>query len=623
VTIRRKVAVFLALASAALLAVMAITSRILLLDSFVQFEEREVRLNVGRAGNALFDELNDLALTVIDYSHYDRMYAYLLNRDPSFPEGEFGNLDALRANFVGIFDLTGEMVFGRAVALPDFKPDRIPQGLPEVFGASSSLLRRPGAEAAISGVLLLPAGPMLIAVSPILPNDRKGLVRGTLVMGRWLDERDINQLSLRTRLSLSLRTINEPGLMEDFRAALRTLSINQPESVRVLGPNVVAGYLLVKDIQNQPALILKIDLPRTVYSQGKLTVRYLTLWILAAGIVFGGTMFLLLDRAVLSRLTRLSGSVEVIGRLGRISARVQVDGNDELTTLGRTINQTLDGLEAAEESLRRTNVELEDRVRRRTAQLAASKELAEAASHAKSDFMANVSHELRTPMNGIMGMLDLALDAELNAELRDDLQTARFSASAMMTVISDILDFSRLDAKQLNLRLMRFSVADCVGAALETLGETAAEKGLSIVADVVRSLPQTLVGDPVRIGQILSNLVGNAIKFTERGQVRVRVETESETVEQIELHFSVSDTGIGIPAEKQNEIFERFTQVDMSSTRKHGGLGLGLTICSQLVREMGGRIWVESKIGTGSTFHFTVRVQRALQDKAEPVGTLC
>ena len=621
-TIRRKVPVFLVLTSVSLLAVIAITSRVLLLNSFVHFEEREVRLNVERAGNALSDELNDLALTVIDYSHYDRMYAYMVKRDPSFPEGEFGNLDALRANFVGIFDLNGEMVFGTAVVLPDFKSDRVPQGLPDLIAASGGLLRRPGVESPVSGVLLLPAGPMLIAVSPILPGDRKGLVRGTLVMGRWLDQREVGLFSRKTRLSLSLRPFNDSALTEDFRVARRLLSVNQPVSVRVLGPNVVAGYLLVKDVQNQPALILEIELPRTVYSQGKLTVLYLMLWILAAGIVFGCTMFLLLDRAVLSRLTRLSGNVEAVGKLGQISARVQVDGNDELTTLGRTINQTLDGLEAAEESLRRTNAELEDRVRRRTAQLAASKELAETASHAKSDFMANVSHELRTPMNGIMGMLDLALDIELSAELRDDLQTARFSANAMMTVISDILDFSKLDAKQLNLRLMQFNMADCVGAALETHSGAAAEKGLNIISDVVRSLPQTLVSDPKRIGQILSNLVGNAIKFTERGEVRVRVEAASETDQQIELHFSVSDTGMGIPAEKQNEIFERFTQVDMSSTRKHGGLGLGLAICSQLVKEMGGRIWVESKMGKGSTFHFTVRVQRALQEKLVLEGTL-
>src|ERR1700693_3438959 len=239
---------------------MAITSRVLLLDSFVQFEEREVRLNVGRAGNALSDELNDLALTVIDYSHYDRMYAYLLNRDPRFPEGEFGNLDVLRANFVGVFDLTGEMVFGKAVVLPDFKSDRIPQGLAAFLTTSGSLLRRPGVESPVSGVLLLPAGPMLVAVSPILPGDRKGLLRGTLVMGRWLDQRDVDQLSRQTRLSLTLRPINDSGLTEDFRVARLTLSVNQPVSVHVLGPNVVAGYLLVKDVQNQPALILKIKL---------------------------------------------------------------------------------------------------------------------------------------------------------------------------------------------------------------------------------------------------------------------------------------------------------------------------------------------------------------------------
>ena len=196
-TIRRKVPVFLVLASAALLAVMAITSRVLLLDSFVQFEEREVRLNVGRAGNALSDELNDLALTVIDYSHYDRMYAYLLNRDPSFPEREFGNLDVLRANFVGVFDLTGDMVFGKAVILPDFKSARIPQGLAAFLTTSGGLLRRPGVESPVSGVLLLPAGPMLVAISPILPGDRKGLLRGTLVMGRWLDQRDVDRFPAR------------------------------------------------------------------------------------------------------------------------------------------------------------------------------------------------------------------------------------------------------------------------------------------------------------------------------------------------------------------------------------------------------------------------------------------
>ena len=615
-TIRRKVPVFLALISIALLAVVATTSRVLLLDSFVHLEEREVRLNMQRAGNALSDELGELMRSVTDYANYDRMYAYLATHDPKFPEGEFGNLDALRANFVGIFDLTGAMVFGKAITLPDFRAAGVPSGLLNSLNPAG-MLRRPGTDRAFSGIVFLPEGPMLIAVSPILTGERKGPARGTLAMGRWLDQNQIERLSRKTSLSLSFQPIANPRLPADFAAARSLLSAKHTEVVRPLGAKMVAGYLLIADLSGNPALILKVELPRTVYSQGQATVLYLILWMLAAVVVFGATIHFVLDRAFLSKLARLSSGVEAIGRLGKISARVHVEGQDELAVLGGAINQTFDALELAEESLRRTNAELEERVRNRTAELAASTAVAEAASRVKSEFLANVSHELRTPMNGIMGMIDMTLATDVDSEQCDYLQTAKFSAAAMMSVVSDILDFSKLDAKELALWSVQFSVVDCVTAAVEALATTASQKGVPVFSDVDRSVPPTVTGDAVRIGQILKNLVGNAIKFTERGRVQVRVETEAETKETVQLHFSVADTGIGIPREKQREIFESFTQVDMSSTRKHGGLGLGLTICTELVHKMGGRIWVESEVGKGSTFHFTVRLRHV--PHADPV----
>jgi signal transduction histidine kinase len=617
-TIQQKVPLILALTLVGLLFAVSVTSRVLLLDSFVQLEEREVRLNLQRAHNALLDDLADVSRPVRDYSTYDRMYAFMVNRDPTFAEAEFGNLDTLLANFVGIFDLDGKMIFGKAVDLPSFKPAEIPRGLMEDLAASSDLLRRPGVESPLEGVLMLPAGPMLVALSPILTGERKGPARGTLVMGRWLDAREVNRLEQKTRISLSLLPVSAPKVPADMEAARAALSDDQPALVRPLSQESVAGYLAIKDLHAKPALILKVEVPRQIYAQGKATLRYLILWLFGAAIAFGGVTHLLMSRVVLVPLARLSGEVESIGRRQQVSDRVPMRGNDELTMLAGTINQTLEALERAEESLRKSHAELEDRVRERTAELAASKEAAEAASRIKSEFLANMSHELRTPMNGIMGMIDLALDTDSSAERADYLETARSSAAALMTILKDILDFSKMETETLALRSVQFQVADCVTAALQTLGTTADQKGLQMLSDIGPGVPESVFGDPVRLGQILLNLVGNAIKFTEHGKVTVRVEAQEPTNETIGMHFAVSDTGIGVPPEKLRAIFEGFTQADMSTTRKHGGIGLGLAISAELVKTMGGRMWVESQLNAGSTFHFTVRLRRALQP--EPVA---
>src|SRR5579862_1706240 len=589
-TLRKKTLLIIVVVVTVAIAVLSAVTRVVLLGSFAELEERQAHRNVERVLSAVADDVAGVDQQCRNAATWDKAYAFIQNANPDFVKSEIGygafsDLAVRRLNTEVYVRHSGEIVFGEGFDLAAQKETPIPEGLRDHIYAGSRLLAEDGA----SGIVRLPRGPMLISGRPVSTTEGKGPLLGSLIMGRYLDAGEVKRLGERTHLSVTLQT------------ASQQISGQDGIRIRPLNSETVAGYALLRDLYGKPLLTIAVDMPREIYSRGRISVLYFEISLAVVGLVFGLVVIILLEKVILSRMTRLGADVTAIGENSDFSARVSPSGSDELSSLAVAINRMLDGLE-------RSQYEIARRGRAQEEALAA-KQTAEESSRAKSAFLANMSHELRTPLNAIIGYSEmLCEDAEDRRDdgVAADLVRITSAGKHLLTLINEVLDLSKIEAGKMELFWEDAWPAKILEDATGTMTALAQQNGNKLVVNCAPNLPPMHV-DVMKFRQSLYNLLSNACKFTRNGSIRVDViPVIANGAEAIE--WRVSDTGIGIAPDQMDKLFRPFSQIDASTTRKYGGTGLGLAISQRFCQLMGGAFTVHSEPGKGSTF--TIRLPR-------------
>ncbi|MFZ5427620.1 MAG: CHASE4 domain-containing protein [Thermodesulfobacteriota bacterium] len=612
--IRRKVLTLYALTAAGVLFLLLAGAKVILLERLSLLEQDDVRLDMDRVLAATGGLLDAMQAVAKDYGNWDDTYAYMAAPYDAYIQANFvdATFQNLKLDMVLLAGSSGEVLYSQGYDLHEKQMRDVPPSWERLFrehGFFSGETMRADPDGR-KGLVLTDEGPLMVVVKPVLTSDAQGPARGVIVMGRLLGDEAIKRLSQLTLLSLFWVEIeNIRALIPEVEQGQPTPAAKAPTAVRPLSRSLAEGLSLVRDMKGEPIGAWRIELERSLHSKGVAGTVYFLSVMVAGGVVFAVLFAIIMERVVLGRLAGLSGQVESIAAHGDPSRRVASPGDDEIGELAVAINGMLEGLEKSSSELKAA-----------AAELRAARDAAEQASQAKSRFLATMSHEIRTPLNALTGFTELACDKDAGDRLPEYLEDIRGASEHLRNLIEDILDFSKIEAGRLELESAPFNpgrLASETGALFDTLARA---KGLAFELDVDDKAEAMVLGDSLRLRQVLSNLLDNALKFTGSGKVALRARVTPSGADRLAVLFEVEDTGVGISAESLSRIFDPFTQEDSSTTRRFGGTGLGLAICREIVALMGSELFAESTAGKGTRFVFEVEFPRSYARDFAPTG---
>jgi signal transduction histidine kinase len=584
-TLRRRTLFVVMVTLATLMVLMYAVADITFMRSIVELEQANAQDSVKKVRNIMIKELDELDGTAWDWAAWDDTYAFMEDGNEEYLESNLvpGTFTALRLNFMLYLDSSGQLVYGKAVNLESESEVPLPEGIEVHIAPGSPLLQHEDVESTVTGLIVLPEGPMLVASRPILTSEDEGPIRGTLIMGRALDATEIASLSKISHLNLSVQLLTDEPLPLEIQAAQAALSEEAPVLVQPRDDQTITGYILMEDLYGAPSLIVKTELTREIYEYGQTAMNYFIVAILVVGLIFIVLILVLLEFQVLAPLSKLSKSMDAITKRRDASERVPETGKDELLTLAEKINNMLTSLEGSLTELRSS----EERYREKNREL--------------EHFTYTVSHDLRSPLITIKGFAnvlqgDLAKNDRERA--KEDLQFIVSAVEKMDQLLTDTLKLSRIG------RLTNPPADVPFGAIVQSaLEQTAGALGAHKVKVLVAEDFHTVHVDRLRIEELLVNLITNSIKYRgENPQPQIEIECRREGDETV---FCVSDNGIGIAESKLDKVFDLFYQGDKATE----GTGAGLAIVKRIVEVHGGRIWIESEEGKGTTVCFTLPVR--------------